>query len=103
VETLRSARASEPTFWLAGHSGVLRCSRFRLKDRLRWMSRLACHPFNCGTSPEDCRQAFAAWEQPQAFTEEHRVSALKVRRSHSTVLSSPAGKADIERAGRYVG
>jgi hypothetical protein len=55
VETLPSARALEPTFWLAGHSGALRCSPFRLKDRLRWMSRLACQPFNCGTSPEPAR------------------------------------------------
>jgi hypothetical protein len=40
---------------LAGHSGALRCSPFRLKDRLRWMSRLACQPFNCGMSPEPGR------------------------------------------------
>jgi hypothetical protein len=39
----------------AGRSGVLHCSPFRLKDRLHWMSRLACQPFNCGTFPEQGR------------------------------------------------
>src|SRR6516164_1021018 len=52
VGMLPSERASEPTFLWEGHSGVLLCSPSRLKGRLRWMSRSACQPFNCGTSLE---------------------------------------------------
>lgn len=49
------APASEGTFWSGDPTEASRCSPFQSKVRSPWMSRSACQPSNCGTTPEHGR------------------------------------------------
>src|SRR6516165_300099 len=101
VETSPSERASGPIFCLAGHSGVLHYSRFRLKGRLRWMSRLACRPFNCGTSADAGSPPIPCLSQPDLRISQRSIERAFPRpalRGTPRVRRTQQGKAAGERS-----